>query len=467
MAVDPDLGGFPPAESEWNVMTKTNDMPVVAIVGRPNVGKSSLLNRLVERQISIVDDRPGVTRDRIYATCTWNGREFLVVDTGGLSDEDPFWQNIATQVEEAIRQADLILFFVDAREPLTQDDEGIATRLRRLGKPVVLVANKAERHSLDVTDVYRLGLGEPQFVSAIHGHGTGDLLDAIVERLDAPAAGQDAEAAEERTPLRVAIVGRPNSGKSTLVNQVLGEGRMLVSDVPGTTTDAVDVEVERGGAKYTLVDTAGLRRPARVRDGERLEELAGRHARRALQRADVAVLLLDADEGLTEQDKRIVKLCSESGAGFVLGVNKWDQRRRGEKEAQELSLSLRNALPAADFAPIVFLSAKTGLHVDRLFQEISTVQEQQTQRVPTSQLNREIDEALYQQPPPSVKGRQLKVLYATQVGRRPPHFVLFVNDPQLCHFSYQRYLENRLRQAFGLRWTPVRITLRRREGTPR
>ncbi|MDA8346125.1 MAG: ribosome biogenesis GTPase Der [Thermaerobacter sp.] len=445
----------------------TQEIPVVAIVGRPNVGKSSLLNRLVERQVSIVDDRPGVTRDRIYAPCTWNGRDFLVVDTGGLSDEDPFWRNIATQVEQAIREADLILFVVDAREPLTHDDELIAERMRRIGKPVLLVANKAERRSLDTTDIFRLGIGEPQFVSAIHGHGTGDLLDAIVERLQAPSAQEAEPKAAEEDPLRVAIVGRPNAGKSTLVNQVLGQGRMLVSEVPGTTTDAVDVEVERAGRKYVLVDTAGLRRPARVREGERLEDLAGKHARRAVKRSDVAVLLLDADEGLTEQDKRIVKLCSEAEVGFVIGVNKWDQRRRGEKEAQELQLSLRNALPAADYAPIVFLSAKTGLHVDRLFQEISIVAAEQSIRIPTAQINREIDEALYQQPPPSVKGRQLKVLYATQVGRRPPHFILFVNDPDLCHFSYQRYIENRLRQAFALRWTPVRLTLRRREGRPR
>ncbi len=444
-------------------------IPVVAIVGRPNVGKSSLLNRLVERQVSLVDDRPGVTRDRIYAPCTWNGREFLVVDTGGLSGEDPFWQNIATQVEEAIREADLILLVVDAREPLTHEDEAIAERMRRIGKPVLLVANKAERQNLDTTDVYRLGLGEPQFVSAIHGHGSGDLLDAIVERLGEPEpTAAEAEAGDAATvPLRIAIVGRPNAGKSTLVNRVLGRSRMLVSDVPGTTTDAVDVEVDRGGQRYVLVDTAGLRRPARVREGERLEEIAGRHARKAIARADVAVLLLDADEGLTEQDKRIVKLCSESGVGFVIGMNKWDQAKRGEREAQELEAALRDALPGADYAPIVFLSAKTGQRVDRLFQEIATVAAESSTRVQTAQLNRELDEAMYQQPPPSVKGRQLKILYATQVGRRPPHFVLFVNDPQLCHFSYQRYLENRLRQAFALRWTPVRLTLRRRGGTPR
>ena len=445
----------------------TKEMPVVAIVGRPNVGKSSLLNRLVERQVSIVDDRPGVTRDRIYAPCNWNGRDFLLVDTGGLSDEDPFWQNIATQVEEAIREADLVLLVVDAREPLTEEDELIAERMRRLRKPLLLVANKAERRNLDTTDVYRLGLGDPLFVSAIHGHGTGDLLDAITLQLgeSAPASAEPAD--EESASLRIAIVGRPNVGKSTLVNRVLGERRMLVSDVPGTTTDAIDVEVERRGRRYVLVDTAGLRRPARVREAERLEELAGRHTRRALGQADVAVLLIDADEGLTEQDKRIVKLSAEARVGFVVGVNKWDQSPRGEREAQELQRGLRAALPAADYAPIVFLSARTGLHVDRLFAEIDAVAEQMSIRVPTATLNRELEEALYQQPPPSVKGRQLRILYATQVARRPPHFVLFVNDPELCHFSYLRYLENRLRQAFGLRLTPVRLTLRRREGRPR
>jgi len=442
--------------------TMMQDLPVVAIVGRPNVGKSSLLNRLCERPVALVDDRPGVTRDRIYAPCTWNGRQFLLVDTGGLSDEDIFWQTIAEQAEAAIGEAKLILFIVDARLPLTGEDEQIANRLRRLRKPVLLVANKAERHSLDTTDVYRLGLGEPCFVSSLHGHGTGDLLDAILEKLpEAPSEGE-AEAPQAESSLRIAIVGRPNVGKSTLVNHVLGQGRMTVSDRPGTTTDTVDVAVEHGGRSYTLVDTAGLRRPARV--DERMELLAGRHARRAIDRADIAVLLL-SDEGVTEQDKRILKLCLEAGVGLVLAVNKWDVRPRGEKGAQGLTAAMRAALPTADFAPIVFISGLTGWHLERLFTEIERVARESDVRVPTAQLNREIEEALFQQPPASVLGRQLKILYATQVGRRPPHFVLFVNDPTLCHFSYQRYIENRLRQAFALRWTPVRLTLRRRGGS--
>ena len=447
-------------------MVNEQDLPVVAIVGRPNVGKSSLMNRLAQRQVALVEQTAGVTRDRIYAPCTWRARSFLLVDTGGLSDEDRFWQEIARQVEEAIVEADLVLFVVDARLPLTAEDEEVARRMRRLGKPVLLVANKAESRNLDTSDVYRLGLGEPYFVSAAHGHGTGDLLDAIIERLDMqPGQSPEQDEDDAPEPLRVAIVGRPNAGKSTLVNRALGKQRMTVSDIPGTTTDAVDVEVEVGGRSFLLIDTAGLRRPARV--DARLEELAGLHARKAISRADVAVLLLAADDGLTEQDKRIVKLAGDAGIGLVIGVNKWDAREHDPKEADALLLELRRQLPAADYAPIVFLSGLTGLHVDRLFAEVGRVVQQIDLRMPTAQLNREIEEALYQQPPPAVKGRQLKVLYATQVGRRPPHVILFVNDPALCHFSYQRFIENRLRQAFDLHLAPLRITLRRRGGRPR
>ncbi len=447
-------------------MRNDQELPVVAIVGRPNVGKSSLMNRLAQHQVALVEATAGVTRDRIYAPCTWRARSFLLVDTGGLSDEDQFWQAIAQQVDEAIAEAALVLFVVDARLPLTAQDEWVARRMRRLGKPVLLVANKAESRNIDTSDVYRLGLGEPHFVSAAHGHGTGDLLDAIVERLQMlPRQDDETPAGPAVRPLAVAIVGRPNAGKSTLVNRALGEHRMTVSDVPGTTTDAVDVEVQVAGGRYLLIDTAGLRRPARI--DAKLEELAGLHARRAIARADVAVLLLEADEGLTEQDKRIVKLAGDAGIGLVIGVNKWDARAHEAREADSMLAGLRAALPAAHYAPIVFLSGLTGLHVDKLFAEVARVGEQIDLRMPTAQLNREIEEALYQQPPPSVKGKQLKVLYATQVGRRPPHVVLFVNDPELCHFSYQRYIENRLRQAFGLTLAPLRITLRKRQGRPR
>ncbi len=447
-------------------MSNEQELPVVAIVGRPNVGKSSLMNRLAQRRVALVEETAGVTRDRIYAPCTWRARSFLLVDTGGLSDEDQFWQAIAHQVGEAIAEAALVLFVVDARLPLTAEDEEVAHRMRRLGKPVLLVANKAESRHLDTSDVYRLGLGEPYFVSAAHGHGTGDLLDAIIEKLDMqPAEVGDEEEEPEDRPLRVAIVGRPNAGKSTLVNRALGSQRMTVSEVPGTTTDAVDVEVQVRGRRFLLIDTAGLRRPARI--DARLEELAGLHARKAISRADVAVLLLAADDGLTEQDKRIVKLAGDAGIGLVIGVNKWDAREHEAREADTLLAELRRALPAADYAPIVFLSGLTGLHVDKLFAEIGRVGAQIDLRMPTAQLNREIEESLYQQPPPSVKGRQLKVLYATQVGRRPPHVVLFVNDPALCHFSYLRYIENRLRQAFDLHLAPLRITLRKRGGRPR
>ena len=447
-------------------MRNDQELPVVAIVGRPNVGKSSLMNRLAQHQVALVEATAGVTRDRIYAPCTWRARSFLLVDTGGLSDEDQFWQAIAQQVDEAIAEAALVLFVVDARLPLTAQDEWVARRMRRLGKPVLLVANKAESRNIDTSDVYRLGLGEPHFVSAAHGHGTGDLLDAIVERLQMlPRQDDETPAGPAVRPLAVAIVGRPNAGKSTLVNRALGEQRMTVSDVPGTTTDAVDVEVQVAGGRYLLIDTAGLRRPARI--DAKLEELAGLHARRAIARADVAVLLLEADEGLTEQDKRIVKLAGDAGIGLVIGVNKWDARAHEAREADSMLAGLRAALPAAHYAPIVFLSGLTGLHVDKLFAEVARVGEQIDLRMPTAQLNREIEEALYQQPPPSVKGKQLKVLYATQVGRRPPHVVLFVNDPELCHFSYQRYIENRLRQAFGLTLAPLRITLRKRQGRPR
>lgn len=440
----------------------TNQLPVVAIVGRPNVGKSSLLNRLVERRVALVQDRPGVTRDRIYAPCEWNGREFLLVDTGGLSDEDEFWREVSHQVEAALQEASVIVFTVDAQNGLTRDDYDIADRLRRLQKPVQLAANKAEGRRIDQGEAYRLGLGEPVFVSALHGTDTGDLLDRIVELLPAPVEDPEEDRADAPRPLRVAIVGRPNAGKSTLVNRVLGADRMLVSEQPGTTTDAVDVRVEWGGERFTLVDTAGLRRPARVAAG--LEAIAGRHARLAVERADIALLLIDADEGLAEQDKRILGVCEQAGCGVVIGFNKWDQQRRGERESQTIEQDFRRALPGFHYAPVVFLSARTGFNLDRTFSLISQVGREHELRVSTAAVNREIEESMFQQPPPSSSGRQLKLYYATQVGRRPPHFVLFVNDPELCHFSYRRFLENRLREAFSLRWTPVRVTLRRREG---
>nr|MBO2508222.1 ribosome biogenesis GTPase Der [Bacillota bacterium] len=433
---------------------------VVAVVGRPNVGKSTLFNRLTGRRISIVRDEPGITRDRIYADTEWRGRRLTLVDTGGLvpGAGEGFPAAIAQQVEVALEEAAVIVLVVDARAGVTAVDEDIARRLRRSGKPVVVCANKIDDGDLVhlAHAFHGLGLGEPVPVSAEHGLGTGDLLDRIVDLLP----GDDAEpAAKGETPaIRVVVLGRPNVGKSSLVNRLLGQDRVIVSDVPGTTRDAVDVAWEYDGDRFVLIDTAGLRRQARV--SEAVEYYSVVRARRALERADVALVLMDAAELLTEQDRRIVNLAEDAGRALIIVVNKWDLVDARQGTADAVRQRIRDRLPQVDYAPIVFTSALTGRGISRLPGVIRQVYEAYTRDVGTGLLNRILQDAVERHHPPSVKGRRLRIRYATQVRRGPPTFLVFVNDPKLLVENYRRYLERRIREAVPLEGTPIRLVFR-------
>lgn len=433
-------------------------LPLVAIVGRPNVGKSSLFNRIIQEEVSLVQDQPGVTRDRLYRESEWNGVNFRIVDTGGFArqSEDPLAEGVAVQVDQAVRESRVVLFVLDAREGVTAGDETLAAHLRRLGRPCLLVANKVESTRIDLTDLYRLGLGEPYPVSAAHGLGTGDLLDVMVDYL---VGGEEAEASGE--PVRLALVGRPNVGKSTLMNRLLGEKRSLVSDIPGTTTDPVDARLMVSDRPVVLVDTAGLRRPNRV--GETLEARTAKRTRMAIRRAHIVIQLIDATAGLTEQDRRIAGLVLDAGRGLVFAVNKWDLVDKETGTAEAFARSLREAMPDLSYAPIIFVSAASGQRTDRLVATALDVFKDFDTRVPTPKLNRTVREATALVPPPSEKGKRLKVYYATQAERRPPTFVLFVNDPELAPESYRRYLMNRMREAFGLTMGPLRVVFRTRE----
>lgn len=439
-------------------------MHVVAIIGRPNVGKSTLFNRLARERIAIVQDEPGVTRDRIYVEIEWQGRSFMLMDTAGISlnPDGEFDLPVQEQIDVALQEADLILYLVDVRDGPLPDDFVIAERLRQTGKPVLLVANKVDhrQHQPHVYEFYQLGLGEPIAVSAEHGTGTGDLLDAVVAQLPATEAAR-----EETASIRVAVVGRPNVGKSSLINRMLNEQRLVVSNVPGTTRDAVDVPWQTDEGRFTLIDTAGLRRMAKIKD--RIEYYSAVRTRRALERADVAVLLLDAAEPLTEQDKRIYRMIIETGRAVVIAVNKWDLRDQiaGEEDgadalSQNLIRRLREQLLHALDAPILFISALSGRGIRRLPQAIKRVYEAYRLEVATPALNRVLQDAEARHQPPSIKGRRLRIRYATQVKQGPPTFLIFVNDPQLVTDSYRRYLENQLRLAFPLQGTPLRLVFR-------
>jgi GTP-binding protein len=463
-------------------------LPIVAIVGRPNVGKSTLFNRLAGGRIAIVEDLPGTTRDRVYATGEWNGRGYTVVDTGGLELEPgtDIEARVQDQARVAVEEADVILFVVDAQVGIAPVDQEVADRLRRAAKPVIVVVNKADNPKWEqqAAEFYALGFETTIAVSAQHGRSTGDLADLIVERLPRePAPGRppatpasvpgeepsgelsEAELAElaesELGAPRVAIVGRPNTGKSTFVNRVLGSERMIVSETPGTTRDPIDTAVSVDGEPMILVDTAGIRRRGSVQRG--VERYSVLRSMKAIDRADVAVVMTDAVEGYTAQDAHVVGHVLDAGKGLVLVLNKWDAVEKDETTADDRLHRLRREAPYLSWADIVFASAKTGARVDRVLDEARRVAEERYRRVPTGELNRVVMEAVREHPPSHVRNRLPKVFYATQVSVAPPTFVVFVNDPELIHFSYRRYLENRIRAAYGFLGTPIRIVLRQRE----
>ncbi len=440
-------------------------LPVVAIVGRPNVGKSALFNRLIGERRAIVEDEPGVTRDRIYGECQWRGRTFTVVDTGGIDPQatEDLVAESRRQAEMAVREADVIVFVVDGQAGLHPLDQEVAQLLRQHAKPVILAVNKIDdpgaSQAASAYEFYALGLGDPMPVSAVHGRNTGELLDAVAGRL--PAAAPPEEGLE---PIRVAVVGRPNVGKSSLVNRLVGQERSIVSSIPGTTRDVVDIRLERGGTPFILLDTAGMRRRSRV--DSPVERFSVLRAMRAVERCDVAVLVLDATQDVADQDRRIAGLAHEAGKGLVIVANKWDLVDKTGQTMRIYEERYRRELAFADYAPIVFVSALTGRRVHEVLDLVETVANYAALRVRTGQLNEVVRDAVALRPPPADKGVQPKIFYAVQAGVKPPQFVLFCSHAELLHFSYLRYLENRLRDAFGFVGTPIRFQLRERRRRP-
>ncbi|ADG82434.1 ribosome biogenesis GTPase Der [Thermincola potens] len=435
--------------------------PIVAIVGRPNVGKSTLFNRIAGSRIAIVEDKPGVTRDRIYKDAVWLDKEFTLVDTGGIEfrdDKGSMSDLILQQARLAIEEAEVILFVVDARSGLTATDEEVARMLRNTKKPVILVANKVEDFTgnMDVYDFYRLGLGDPIMVSASHGLNVGDLLDEVVKHLPEYAAEEYGD-----DVIKIAVIGRPNVGKSSIVNALLGEERVIVSDVAGTTRDAIDTYFERGGQRYLLIDTAGMRKKGKI--DEPTERYSVLRSLKAVDRSDVVLMIIDAQEVVTEQDKKIAGYAHEAGKAMVLVVNKWDLIKKDDKTTLRYTEEIRQELGFVQYAPVIFVSALTWQRVPRILDLVNYVAEQHAMRVSTSNLNDLVQEAVRLNPPPSDKGRRLKILYITQAGVKPPTFIIFVNDPELMHFSYQRYLENQLRATFGFEGTPIRMVIKKRK----
>ena len=434
--------------------------PLVAIVGRPNVGKSMLFNKLCGQRLSIVEDTPGVTRDRLYASCEWLGRTFDIVDTGGIepSADSEILAFMREQAEIAIQNATVILFLCDIKTGLTASDQEVANMLLRSGKPVVLAVNKMDQvghTNPDIYEFYNLGLGDPVPVSAVHGHGTGDLLDACLEYFP-----PEEDAPEEDDTIQVAVIGKPNVGKSSLVNRILGEQRVIVSDMAGTTRDAVDSFFANEKGKYCFIDTAGMRKKSKVDD--RIEKFSVLRATMAIERCDVCLILIDAQEGVTEQDTKVAGLAHEAGKACIIVVNKWDAVEKDGKTMDKMRQDVRRDLSYMTYAPILFISALTGQRVDRLFDLINFVRDKASMRITTGMLNSVLADATARVQPPTDKGRRLKLYYMTQVGIRPPHFVIFCNDAKLFHFSYQRYLENQIRSTFGLEGTPVRLTIRQK-----
>lgn len=435
--------------------------PLVAIVGRPNVGKSMLFNKLTGKRVSIVEDTPGVTRDRIYGDCEWCGRTFSLVDTGGIepNTENDMLKFMRRQAEIGIELADCIVMVVDVHSGITAADQDVATMLRRSRKPVALAVNKCDSIGYvnpDVFEFYGLGINDLFEVSAIHGHGTGDLLDWCLEQF--PEAEEEEE---ESDIINVAIVGKPNVGKSSLLNRILGEERVIVSNVAGTTRDAIDSYFENETGKYNFIDTAGMRRKSKVDDV--IEKFSNMRTVAAIERADVCLILIDANDGVTEQDTKIAGLVHEAGKAAIIVVNKWDAVADKETNTmRDKELAVKDGLSYMPYAPVVFLSALTGQRVDRIFQVINDVHEQNCSRITTGALNSVLADATARVQPPTDKGRRLKIYYMTQASTKPPHFVIFCNDARLFHFSYQRYLENQIREVFGLKGTPVRITIRQK-----
>jgi len=432
--------------------------PILAVVGRPNVGKSTFFNYLAGERISIVNDTPGVTRDRIYAEAEWRGRRFSIIDTGGIEpkSDDVILKAMREQAEIAIATADVILFLVDLKAGLTADDEAIALMLRKSGKPVVVVVNKADHVGdtpPDAYEFYNLGLGDIYPISASHRLGIGELLDAVFELFPPEAPIDDSESI-----VKVAIIGRPNAGKSSLVNRMVGSERTIVSDIPGTTRDAIDTRIDNEHGSYTVIDTAGIRRKSRIED--QIEKYSQIRSVAAIERADVCVILIDATVGVTEQDTKVAGFAHNSGKASIIAINKWDLVEKETGTLERYERQIREQFSFMDYAPVLFISAKTGQRTGKLFELINEVYEQAGRRLTTGLLNDLISEAVAMVPTPQDKGRHLKIFYATQVAVRPPQFVLFINDRELMHFSYERYLENQFRKNFGFKGTPIWFILR-------
>ena len=435
--------------------------PIVAVVGRPNVGKSTLFNALAGSRISIVKDTPGITRDRIYADVTWLNYSFTRIDTGGIEPDskDIILSQMREQAQIAIDTADVILFMVDVKQGLVDADAKVADMLRRSKKPIILVVNKVdsyEKMMLDVYEFYNLGIGEPMAISAANRQGIGEVLDEVVSHF----ADDTAEDVEDERP-RIAIVGKPNVGKSSLINKLLGENRLIVSDIAGTTRDAVDAEVTYNGKEYIFIDTAGLRRKNKIK--EELEQYMIVRTVSAVERADIVILLIDALEGVTEQDAKIAGIAHERGKGIIIAVNKWDALEKDDKTIYRFTEKVRQILSFMPYAEITFISAKTGQRIGKLYELIDMVEQNQSMRVATGVLNEIMAEAVALQQPPSDKGKRLRLYYITQVAVKPPTFVIFVNDKQLMHFSYTRYIENKIRDTFGFKGTPLHFIIRERK----
>lgn len=434
---------------------------ILAIVGRPNVGKSTLFNTLAGEKISIVEDHPGVTRDRIYADVTWLNHSFSMIDTGGIEmdSKDKMLKHMREQADIAIDTADVILFLVDVRQGLVDADFKVADMLRKSGKPVILVVNKVdnfEKNMPDVYEFYNLGIGDPHPISAASKLGIGDMLDAVLELFDL----EKIEEEEDDRP-KIAIVGKPNAGKSSLINNLLGENRVIVSDVAGTTRDAIDTEIVYNGTEYVLIDTAGLRRKSKIK--ENIERYSIIRTVAAIERSDVVILMIDATEGVSEQDAKIAGIAHDRGRGLIIAVNKWDAIEKDNHTVKEYTKKVRDILSFVPYAEIIFISALTGQRTKKIFDMLETVIENHAMRIQTGVLNEILMEAVALQQPPSDKGKRLKLFYMTQVSTKPPTFVLFVNKKELMHFSYQRYIENRIRDTFGFMGTPIRIFIRERK----
>lgn len=435
--------------------------PIVAVVGRPNVGKSTLFNKLVGRRLSIVDDTPGVTRDRIYGDCEWLNHNFLLIDTGGIepTSDDIILSQMRRQAQLAIDSADVIIFVTDIRTGVVATDEEVAAMLLKSGKPIVLCVNKCDtigEPPMEFYEFYNLGLGEPIRVSSVHGHGTGDLLDEVIQYFP-----EEDENEEDDDRIKVAVIGKPNVGKSSLINAIAGEDRAIVSDIAGTTRDATDTLIENKFGKFVFIDTAGIRRKSKVE--EAIEKYSVLRARMAVERATVCVIMIDAQEGFTEQDSKVAGIAHDLGKACIIAVNKWDAVEKDGKTMDSYRKKLMNDFSFMSYAPIIFISAKTGQRLDRLFELIKYVDSQNAMRISTGKLNDILAEATARVQPPTDKGRRLKIYYITQASTRPPTFVCFVNRKDLFHYSYQRYIDNQIREVFGLEGTPTKMVIRERD----